>query len=192
MDLLAPVRSALTGLCPACCGTNFFRRFPNGSIQIHQPSGSPASIRGYPGKPPPQIHPRCKTDVAASRQRAAILICQENPAFSRKPLRGIGCSNSFRVFSFPFVTQRSRSSRLHFISARQVVAPTLGWMLQPRCGCLLGRRCCTALGLSDAAPPPYRESDPLPADPNYGVLHPLNNIPIALESVPETKIYAPT
>ena len=32
----------------------------------------------------------------------------------------------------------------------------------------------------------------LPADPNYGVLHPLNNIPIALESVPETKIYAPT
>ena len=51
--------------------------------------------------------------------------------------------------------------------APQAFGATLGNRPHKLIG-LVGRRCCAALGLGDAATTPYRKSDPLPADPNSG------------------------
>ena len=52
MNSLALARSTLPGLCTAMRG-KFLWLLPNGSSQIHPPSGCTASFRGFPGKPSP-------------------------------------------------------------------------------------------------------------------------------------------
>lgn len=162
MDSLAPARSVLTGL--------WLRQTPFAVSQTSQvksinPAVAPQAFGATLGNRHPQIHQRCKTGVAASRQRAAIFICQENPAFSRKPLRGIGCSNSFRVFSFPFVTQR-RCLRTATNCVGQRWAERCNRVAVVWYGGVAGGSATSHSG--DAAPPPYRSSIRYPLIPTLG------------------------